>query len=113
MVCLFASDYGLPQAGFDPLAGNGVLIRGFEAHRAQLAAAQNPDQLAAMKRVFAKGETVTWCDNGYQWVYDRKVGDFFGAIVAFVIIPWLVLRVAPALAERLGRTASREEHRAS
>jgi hypothetical protein len=104
MSCLFASDYGPPLAGFDPLAGNGRLILGFEAHRMQLATAQNLDQLQAMERKFAKGETVTWCDDGYAWVYDQKVGDFFGAILAFVILPWLVLRVAPAFAERMGLT---------
>ena len=54
-----------------------------------------------MERNFAKGESVTWCDDGYAWVYDQKVGDFFGAIVAFVILPWLVLRVAPSLGERM------------
>ena len=107
--CLFASDYGPPLPGFDPLGGNGHLIQGFEAHRAQLAGAQNLDQLQAMERKFAKGETVTWCDNGYAWVYDQKVGDYFGAILAFVILPWLVLRVAPALAERMGLKVSREK----
>jgi hypothetical protein len=48
------------------------------------------------------GDSVTWCDSGYGWVYDQKGGDFFGAIIAFVILPWLVLRVAPALAQRWG-----------
>lgn len=102
MSCLFAGDYGAPTPGFDPLADHGRLIEGFETHRAQLMQAQNLEQLQAMERKFAKGETVTWCENGYAWVYDQKVGDFFGAIIAFVILPWLVLRVAPALAERMG-----------
>jgi hypothetical protein len=100
MSCLFASDYGPPQLGFNPLAQDGALIAGFEAHRPELSAAQNLGQLQAMERKFAKGETVAWCDNGYGWVYDHKVGDFFGAIIAFVILPWLVMRVAPALAQR-------------
>ena len=103
MRCLFATDYGAPEPGFDPLAGNGRLIKGFEAHKAQLAAAQNLGQLQAMERQFARGETVSWCDEGYSWVYDEKVGDFFGAILAFVILPWILLRVAPTLAERLRR----------
>lgn len=101
MSCLFASDYGPPQPGFDPLSGNGRLIHGFEAHQAQLATAQNLGQLQAMERRFAKGDTVTWCDDGYRWVYDPKISDFFGVIVAFVILPWLVMRIAPALAERM------------
>ena len=101
MSCLFASDYGPAVPGFNPLSGNGRLVIGFEAHKDQLASAQNLGQLEAMKRKFAKGETVTWCDNGYSWVYDQKVGDFFGAILAFVILPWVVLRIAPALGEHL------------
>lgn len=101
MSCLYASDYGAPQPGCDSLAGEGRFIKGFESHRAELARAQNLGQLQAMERKFAKGEGVTWCDNGYGWVYDAKVGDFFGAIFAFVILPWLVMRVAPGLAEPL------------
>jgi hypothetical protein len=102
MSCLYSSDYGPPDPGFDPLAGNGRLLTGFENHRADLAHAQNLGQLQAMERQFTRGETVTWCDNGYGWVYDQKVGDFFGAILAFVVLPWILFRVAPALAERLG-----------
>ena len=102
MSCLFASDYGPPQPGFDPLQDNQSLIKGFESHRSQLAGAQNVGQLQAMERKFVKGESVTWCDDGYTWVYDQKIGDFFGAIIAFVILPWLVMRVAPALGRRLG-----------
>jgi hypothetical protein len=102
MSCLFASDYGPAHPGFEPLAQGGALIAGLEAHRGALAAAQNLGQLQAMERKFAKGETVTWCDNGYGWVYDQKVGDFFGAIIAFVILPWLAVRVVPRLAARLG-----------
>ncbi len=66
-----------------------------------LATARNLGQLQAMERKLAKDEAITWCDNGYAWVYDWKVNDFFGAIVAFVILPWLVMRVAPSLAARL------------
>jgi hypothetical protein len=111
MSCLFASDYGPPQPGFDPLAGNGRLISGYPAHQAQLATAQNFGQLRAMERKFTKGETVTWCDGGYGWVYDQKVGDFFGVVIAFVILPWLVMRVAPALAERMRLRADRPTRR--
>jgi hypothetical protein len=101
MSCLFASDYGPPDPQFDPLVSGGRLIQGFESHRGMLMQAKNLSQLQAMERKLAKGETVTWCDNGYGWVYDQKVGDFFGAIIAFVILPWLVMRVAPAFAKRI------------
>ena len=99
--CLYTTDYGPPDPGFDPAADGGKLIKGFEGHATELSRAQNLGQLRAMERKLAKGETFTWCDNGYGWTYDQKVGDFFGAVLAFVILPWLVMRVAPALAERL------------
>jgi len=101
MSCLYPTDYGAPDPSFDPLAGNGRLIKGYESHAAALSRAQNLGQLQAMERRLAKSEAFTWCDNGYGWAYDQKVGDFFGAILAFVILPWLLLRVAPALAERM------------
>ena len=101
MSCLFATDYGPAEPGFDPLAGDGRFIKGFEAHKSELAAAENLGQLQAMERKFAKGESVTWCENGYAWTSDQKLGDFFGAIIAFIVLPWLVMRVAPAFAERM------------
>jgi hypothetical protein len=102
MACLYASDYGPPDPHFDPLAAKPHLMAGFESHQAQLARAQNLGQLQAMERALAKGETIAWCDTGYGWTYDQKVDDFFIAIVAFIILPWLVLRVAPGFAERIG-----------
>jgi hypothetical protein len=105
MRCLYPTDYGPPDPGFDPSLGGGRLMTGFESHHSELARAQNLGQLQAMERKLAKGETVTWCDNGYGWVYDEKIGDLFGGIIAFVILPWLLLRIAPALAERLRAVA--------
>ena len=54
-----------------------------------------------MERRFAKNDTVTWCDGGYGWAYEQKVDYFFGAVVVFIIVPWFVARIAPALAERI------------
>lgn len=101
MSCLYATDYGPPDPSFDPFAGGGRLIKGFETHVGLLAQARNLGQLQAMERKLAKGETITWCENGYGWVYDQKVGDLFGAIIAFVILPWFLLRVAPRFAQHL------------
>jgi hypothetical protein len=33
MPCLYASDYGPPEPGFDPLVGSGRLIKGLEERR--------------------------------------------------------------------------------
>jgi hypothetical protein len=47
MTCLYASDYGPADPGFDPLAGGGRLLRGFDSQRSELARAQNLGQLQA------------------------------------------------------------------
>ncbi len=101
MSCLYSSDYGPPDPAFDPRAVGGGLAKGFENHARELDQARNLGQFQAIERKLARGETVTWCDNGYGWVYDQKVDNFFGAIIAFVILPWLLMRIAPALAERM------------
>ena len=95
MLCLYTSDYGPPDPSFDPFAGNGQLLKGFEGHVYQLAAAQNLGQLEAMKRKLAHGEAVVWCDQGYGWAYAPHPAQFFEIVVAGLILPWLVLRVFP------------------
>jgi len=88
MACLYASDYGASDPSFDPHAGGGALLRGFEAHEAQLAQAKNLGQLDAMKRQIQRGEEILWCDQGYGWVYDRPVDYFFEILIAIVILPY-------------------------
>ncbi|HTZ80133.1 MAG TPA: hypothetical protein VMC10_19645 [Stellaceae bacterium] len=91
--CLFASDYGATDPGFDPLTGGGTLIRGFESHRAELAKAQNLGQLEAMKRQINRGEAVVWCDQGYGWVYDRHLDYLFEVLAVGVILPYFAMRL--------------------
>jgi hypothetical protein len=92
VTCLYASDYGPPEPGFDPLAGDGRLIKGFETHSAQLARAANPGQLAAMQRVLRRGDEIVWCDQGYGWADSGPVHALFAAIALFVILPWAAWR---------------------
>jgi len=97
MSCLYRSDYGPAMPGFDPLAGNGAQIAGYESHARELATAQNPGQLAAMKRAFDRGETVQWCDQGYGWTYDPHLAMFFGIVLVVFVLPYLLLRFIPSL----------------
>ena len=97
MQCLYKSDYGPADPGFDPFAGHGEMLKGFEAQVYVLAQAQNRGQLEAMKRQLARGETVQWCDQGYGWTYASETNGFFYAILAVLILPWLALRVLPRL----------------
>jgi hypothetical protein len=91
--CLFASDYGPPDPAFDPRADAGRLIKGFEAHSAQLVRATNLGQLLAMERKLARGEAFTWCDQGYGWTNSTATDALFAGILAFVILPWALWRL--------------------
>ena len=106
MSCLYASDYGAPDPGFDPLAQGGALLRGFEAHASELAQARNLGQLEAMKRQIRRGEHVLWCDQGYGWVYDRPLDYLFEIMVIAVIIPYFAMRLLQRFRPRPARAAA-------
>ena len=103
MHCLYASDYGPPDPNFDPFAGNGKLLKGFEAHVYELAQARNLGQLEAMERKLQRGEEIHWCEQGYGWVYEPRPTQFFEIVLVAVVLPYLVLRVFPRLRARLAR----------
>ena len=101
MSCLYASDYGPVDPGFDPLADGGRLVRGFEAHAAVLARAQNLGQLQAMERQLQRGEPMAWCDQGYAWAEGSAMHAFLAAFMAFVVLPHAVKRLTPRVWRRL------------
>jgi hypothetical protein len=103
MSCLYKSDYGPPDPAFDPLADQGRLLTGFERHSAELATARNLLQLQAMERQLQHGREIAWCDQGYGWVYEQPVNDFFIVAVIAVVLPYAVLRLMP----QIGRVARR------
>jgi hypothetical protein len=84
--CLYTSDYGPPDPGFDPFAGSGMLIRGFEAHTGALGGAQNLGQLEAMKRMIDRGKPIIWCEQGYSWVYDARL-ELGMVLLAVILLP--------------------------
>jgi hypothetical protein len=113
--CLYASDYGPPEPGFDPLSDGGRLIKGFEAHSAQLVRATNLGQLEAMERMLQRGQDIRWCDQGYGWVDDTPVHLLFAAIVVFVILPYATWKLGTRFRVRLtdlavGRGPLRLQH---
>ena len=97
MTCLYASDYGPADPAFDPLAGGGRLLRGFEPQRSELARAQNLGQLQAMERQLQRGESVAWCDQGYAWAEGPAVEGFLVGFSLLVVLPYAVKRLAPRL----------------
>jgi hypothetical protein len=87
------------------LNDGGRLLRVFDAHASELAKAQNLGQLEAMERQLQRGQDILWCDQGYSWVYERNVDDFFAVLATFVILTYFVFRVLPKL--RSGAARSR------
>jgi hypothetical protein len=102
MNCLYASDYGPPDPGFDPLADGGRLLRGFEAHTPLLGRAQNLGQLEAMQRQLQRGQDIVWCDQGYGWVESPAVEGFLAGFTVLVVLPYAIKRLAPGLWARVG-----------
>ena len=97
MTCLYASDYGPADPGFDALADGGRLLRGFEAHASELARAQNLGQLEAMERQLQRGQSIVWCEQGYGWVQGPAVEGFLAGFTILVVLPYAVKRLAPGL----------------
>jgi hypothetical protein len=109
VTCLYAIDYGPADPAFDPVTGGGQLLRGFEPHASELARAQNLGQLQAMERQLQRGQSITWCDQGYSWVESPAVEGFLAGFMLLVVLPYAVKRLAPRLysgiAERSRRWA--------
>jgi len=97
MTCLYASDYGPADSSFDALAGGGRLLRGFETHASELAGARNLGQLQAMERQLQRGQSITWCDQGYGCVESPAVEGFLAGFMLLVVLPHAVKRLAPQL----------------
>jgi hypothetical protein len=100
--CLYLSDYGPPEPGFDPSANGGRLLAGFEGQSAQLGRATNLAQLEAMERQLQRGQNITWCDQGYGWVYGSGVEAFFSVIMIAAILPYAAWRARRWFLERRG-----------
>jgi hypothetical protein len=103
MRCLYRGDYGPPDPSFDPGAGGGALLRGFEAQKADLLQAQNLGQLEAMKRQIQRGDDILWCDQGYSWVYEPRVEFDLGVLGVAVLVTYALLRVLPWARAASGR----------
>jgi hypothetical protein len=106
MSCLYLSDYGPPEPGFDPSADGGRLLKGFEVHAGQLGRAANVAQLEAMERQLQRGQDITWCDQGYGWAYGRPVDAFFAAVVIAVILPYAAWKARSSVLGRRREAAS-------
>jgi hypothetical protein len=72
MVCLFHGDYGPADPAFKPGAGSAWMV-----DLSSLKDARNIGEAEAIQRQLLRGESVSWCDQGYAWVGQDAVGRFY------------------------------------
>ena len=94
MQCLYRSDYGPADPGFDAATTSQSLAKNYPAYTNVLATAQNPRQLDALLRRLEQGNSVAWCEVGYGWVQHPAVADSFTLAAAFILLPVACWRVA-------------------
>jgi 4-amino-4-deoxy-L-arabinose transferase-like glycosyltransferase len=87
MVCLFHGDYGPANPAFNLGSGSTWVV---DANL--LKEARNLGGAEAIQRHLLRGELVSWCDQGYEWVNQDAVVWFYFAAFLFVILPYLIIR---------------------
>ena len=93
MVCLFHGDYGPADPTFKPGPASTAGGRGRIIDASLFKEARNIGEAEAIERHLTRGETVTWCDQGYAWVEQDAVHWFYAAAFAFVVLPYLIVRI--------------------
>jgi hypothetical protein len=90
MVCLFHGDYGPSDPAFSVSGANG---HGWTIDPGLLTEARNVGEAEAIQRHVLRGESVSWCHQGYSWVDQDAVGWFYIAAFVFVVLPYLVKKI--------------------
>jgi hypothetical protein len=116
MRCLYRSDFGPADPGFDAGAAAQSLAKSFPAYTNVLATAQNPRQLEALLHRLDHGDSVSWCETGYVGALHPAGTDGFAAAASFILLPvaswcfvlWLRRRVLSARSVRMP-TSERHE----
>jgi len=87
MRCLYRSDYGPADPGFDAKASSLIVSKDYPAYATVLATAENPRQMDAILRRLEHGDSIAWCETGYGWVQHPLVQDGFTLAAVFVLLP--------------------------
>ena len=93
MVCLYHGDYGPADPAFDLGSGSHFGVRGWIVDAALLKDARNIGETEAIERHLIRGESVSWCDQGYAWAEQDAVSWFYAAAFLFVVLPYLIFKI--------------------
>jgi hypothetical protein len=93
MACLYHGDYGPADPAFDVGAASPFGARGWVVDAALLKGARNVGEAEAVQRHLIRGESVSWCDQGYAWAEQDAVSWFYLAALVFVVLPYLILKI--------------------
>jgi hypothetical protein len=92
MVCLFHDDYGPADPAFNADALSRLGARGWAVDASLLEDARNIGEAEAIERHLVRGESVSWCDQGYSWVEQDALDWFYLAALLFVVLPYLIVK---------------------
>jgi hypothetical protein len=93
MVCLYHGDYGPADPTFDLGSASHFGMRGWMVDATLLKNARNIGEAQAIERHLIRGESVSWCDQGYAWAEQDAVSWFYAAAFLFVVLPYLIFKI--------------------
>jgi hypothetical protein len=107
MVCLFHDDYGPADPKF-LVPGPASVKTKWVVDASLLKGARNIGEAEAIQRHMLRGESITWCHQGYSWVDQDAIGWFYLAAFVFVVLPYLVMKIKNLSHSRRGAMGSSE-----
>jgi hypothetical protein len=93
MACLYHSDYGPADSAFHLDVASHIGMREWLVDARLLKDAHNIGEAEAIQRHLIRGESVSWCDQGYAWAQQDAISWFYIAALLFVVLPYLIFRV--------------------
>jgi hypothetical protein len=92
MRCLFHGDYGPPDPIF-AISGSVTAVHNWAVDPDLLKQARNIGEAEAIQRHVLRGESISWCHQGYSWVDQNTIGWFYIAASVFVAVPYFLMKI--------------------
>ena len=91
--CARIDPYGPADPAFSLSAPSQSGVPGWVVDARLLKGARNIGEAEAIQRHVIRGESVSWCDQGYSWVEQDAVSWFYLAAFLLVVLPYLTFKV--------------------